>query len=233
MTAEDAAPIFVFIHSPLVGPGTWMPVAHEMERRRRQVVVPSLLGAAGAPRPQWQYCVDAVRAATSELSAPIILVGHSGGGLLLPAITDAVTPEVRRLVFVDFGVPASAGETPLAPASFFAHLRTLAVNGALPPWSKWWGAHAMRDLVPDPATRAALEDEMPSLPLSFFEASVPSPAGWDRVPRAYLLLSEAYRAEAEAARARGWPVEEIAGGQHLHPVVAPAAVTDALLRLAA
>jgi len=109
------------------------------------------------------------------LSNPIVLVGHSGGGLLLPAITGAVTPAVSRLIFVDSGVPASTGETPQVPPAFLAHLRTLAVNGILPPWSSWFGDEAMRELVPDDAARAALERELPSLPLSSFEESVPSP----------------------------------------------------------
>ncbi len=229
--AADAR-VFVLIHSPLVGPSTWTPVVGELERRGRQVVVPSLLGAATAPSPQWRYCIDAVRAATSTLSRPIVLVGHSGGGLLLPAIAGAVTPAVSRLIFVDSGVPASTGETPQVPPSFLAHLRTLAVNGILPPWSSWFGDEAMRGLVPDDATRAALERELPSLPLSYFEQSVPSPAGWDRVPCAYLLLSDAYGDAASEARAREWPVEEIAGAQHLHLVVAPATVTDVLIQLA-
>jgi hypothetical protein len=130
-----------------------------------------------APPPRWRYCINAVRAATSSLSNQIVLVGHSGGGLLLPAIMGVVTTAVSRLIFVDSGVPASNGETPLVPPPFLAHLRTLAVNGKLPPWSSWWGDEAMRELVPDQAARAALERELPSLPLSYFEESVPSPAG--------------------------------------------------------
>jgi len=230
--AGDAAPVFVLIHSPLVGPSTWTPVARELERRGRQVVVPSLLGAATEPPPQWRYCIDAVRAATSTLANQIVLVGHSGGGLLLPAIRGAVTTAVSRLIFVDSGVPASSGEIPLVPPPLLAHLRTLAVDGTLPPWSAWWGDEAMRELVPDQAARAALERELPSLPLSYFEESVPSPAGWDRVPCAYLLLSDAYRDAASDARAREWPVEEITGAQHLHLVVAPATVADVLIQLA-
>jgi pimeloyl-ACP methyl ester carboxylesterase len=224
--------VFVLIHSPLVGPRTWAPVARELERRGRHVVLPSLLGAATAPPPQWRYCIDAARAATSTLPEPIVLVGHSGGGLLLPAISAGVAPPVSRLIFVDSGVPASTGETPLAAPPFLAHLHTLVVKGKLPPWSAWWGDEAMRDLVPDEAARAELERELPSLPLSYFEQSVPSPAGWDRVPCAYLLLSDAYRDAASDARARGWPVDEIAGAQHLHLVVAPEDVTDILIQLA-
>jgi pimeloyl-ACP methyl ester carboxylesterase len=225
--------VFVLVHSPLVGPGTWSPVARELERRGRLTVVPSLLGAAGEPPRQWRHCVEAVRNAVGPLSNPTVLVGHSGGGLLLPTIAGAVAAPISRLIFVDSGVPASTGETPLAPPALLDHLRTLAVSGTLPPWSTWWGEDAMRDLLPDEALRTELAREMPSLPLSYFEQDVPSPAGWERVPCAYLLLSDAYRNAAAEARERGWRVEEITGAQHLHIAVAPEAVTDALIRLAA
>jgi hypothetical protein len=73
---------------------------------------------------------------------------------------------------------------------------------------------------------------MPSLPLAYFEERLPSPSGWDRLPCAYLLLSEAYKEEAAEAKERGWRVEQITGAQHLHIAVAPEAITDALIRLA-
>jgi pimeloyl-ACP methyl ester carboxylesterase len=222
--------IFVLVHSPLVGPSTWSPVARELERRGRKVVVPSLLGAAGSPPGHWRQCVEAVRDTVEPFSNPIALVGHSGGGLLLPAIAGAVAAPISRLIFVDSGVPARTGETPLAPPTRLDHLRALAVGGTLPPWSTWWGEDAMRDLVPDEALRTALTREMPSLPLSYFEQSVPSPTGWERVPCAYLLLSDVYRDAAAEAHERGWRVEEISGAQHLHIAVAPEAVTDVLIR---
>ena len=102
----------------------------------------------------------------------------------------------------------------------------------LPPWSTWFGEDAMHDLVPDDALRTALAREIPSLPLAYLEQRIPSPAGWDRTPCAYLLLSDAYREAAAEARERGWRVEEITGAQHLHIAVAPEAVTDALIQLA-
>jgi hypothetical protein len=224
--------LFVLIDSPLVGPSTWLPVARELERRKTPALVPSLLPAATAPIPQWRQCVEIVCASTSRVPDPIVLVGHSGGGLLLPAIADAVAPEVARLIFVDSGVPATRGETPLATPEFFDHLRSLAIDGVLPPWSSWWGEDAMTELVPDEATRTSLVRELPSLPLSYFEQSSPSPPDWDRVECAYLLLSDAYREQADEARDRGWRVEEISGAQHLHTVADPVAVTAALLRLA-
>jgi len=184
--------------------------------------------------PSGEQCVEIVRAATRMVSSPIVLVGHSGGGLLLPAIASAVAPDVSSFIFVDSGLPATTGKTPFVPPQFVEQLGSLAVDGKLPPWSSWWGEDAMSELVPDEVTRAAIVRELPSLPLSYLvEQTVPSPADWERVPSGYLLFSDAYREAAAEARARGWRVNEISGAQHLHTVVAPVAVTDALLRLAA
>jgi pimeloyl-ACP methyl ester carboxylesterase len=164
-------------------------------------------------------------------SEPVVLVGHSGGGLLLPVIADAVVQPVHALIFVDSGIPTRTGETAWVPPALLDELHALAVNGILPPWSSWFGPEVMRELVPDAALRRALTQELPQLPIAFLEQRIPSPSEWDRAPCAYLLLSEAYSASAVEARKRGWPVEMITGAQHLHIAVAPEAVTDALLRL--
>jgi hypothetical protein len=90
----------------------------------------------------------------------------------------------------------------------------------------------MRELVPDKGLHAALEAEMPRLPLSYFEASVPLPAGWDTRPCAYLLYTaETYGPSAAEARDRGWPVAEVQGVKHLAMATAPVAVAEALLEL--
>ena len=230
--ARMGAPVFVLIHSPLVGPTTWLPVADELVRRRREAVVPSLLGVVAARAPQWRHVPEAVRAATAETAAPVVLVGHSGAGLLLPAIADALTVEVAALVFVDSFLPPASGSVRLVPTGVMGQLRALTSDGVLAPWSSWFGEDSMRELVPEERLRAALEEEMPRLPLSYFEASVPLPSGWSARPCAYLLFSaEPYAKSAAEARDRGWAVAEIAGVGHLAMASSPIAVTDTLLDL--
>jgi hypothetical protein len=229
---RSTVPVFALIHSPLVGPTTWSLVVRELARRGREAVAPSLLGVADAPSPQWRHGPEAVHAATARIENPLILVGHSGAGLVLPAIADALTAEVAALVFVDAHLPPARGGAPLAPAGYLHDLRALAIDEVLPPWSSWFGEDTWRELVPNEPLRVALEQEMPCLPLSYFEASVPMPAGWDERPCAYLLFaSDTYGDSAADARSRGWPVTEIRGAQHLTLVTDPIAVTDALLHL--
>jgi pimeloyl-ACP methyl ester carboxylesterase len=223
---------FVLIHSPLVGPGTWTPVAQELERRGRTAVVPSLLGVADAPAPQWHHCLDAVRAATEHLTEPLVLVGHSGAGLLLPQIAPTLGTEIAALIFVDAFLPPTTGSAPLAEPEFMDQLRALADDAVLPPWSTWFGEQGLRELIPDERLRTQLEREMPRLPLSYFEASVPAPAGWQNRPCGYLLFAnEPYGPSAAWAREHHWPVVELADAHHLTLVTDPAAVTDALLGL--
>lgn len=50
MTASN----FVLIHSPLVGPSTWVRVAEQLEGRGHWVAVPDLVGALVAGPPYWE-----------------------------------------------------------------------------------------------------------------------------------------------------------------------------------
>jgi pimeloyl-ACP methyl ester carboxylesterase len=222
----------VLVHSPLVGPSTWSAVARELERRGRTVVVPSLVGVADAAPPHWRHCVEAVEAATEGLSAPVALIGHSGAGPLLPAIADGLAVEIAALVFVDAFLPPARGSAPPAPPGFMDQLKALATEGVLPPWSSWFGEEGLRELVPDRATRAALEQEMPRLPLAYFETSVPVPPGWDEPRCAYLLFDrDTYGESAADARRRGWPVAEIPAANHLALLTDAESVVGALIEL--
>jgi len=139
------------VHSPLVGPATWQPVAAELRRRGVEVAVPCLVEPAS--RGDWHGCVDAAAGGALPGST---LVAHSGAGPLLPVIASRLASPAVRLVFVDAGVPPALGHASLASSEFLAHLRTLAIDGRLPKWSEWFGDGAMDGLVPDPASRAAI-----------------------------------------------------------------------------
>lgn len=224
-------PTFVLVHSPIVGPATWLPVADALRADGRRVVVPSLLEVARSAPPRWQAAVAAIeRGLPGVLAKQIILVGHSGAGPLLPVIGSRLDTTVVAYVFVDASIPPPDGTTTAASADFLAVLEALAENGNLPPWSQWWGPDAMEKLVPDPTRRAAIEAELPRMPLRYFTESIPVPAGWDKTPAAYLQFSPAYRDDAVVAEERGWPIHRIEG-RHLHQTVAPVEVAETIVAL--
>lgn len=159
-----------------------------------------------------------------------VLVGHSGAGVLLPAIADSLSSRTRpRLVFVDAVIPDCGGEAKLDPVVVDL-LRTLAVDGVLPPWSVWWGEGGAERLIPDNEQRHRVEAEVPELPMTLFEVGLPVPAGWCEWPCGFLLLSEDMRDEAERARSLGWSVLEDVGN-HLDVVNRAVEVAADLVRL--
>ncbi len=214
---------FVLVHSPVTGPSTWRWVAGELAARGHEVTVPAVPPVATSLG--WAGFVGAVVALARGTDSPI-LVGHSGAGPLLPRIAARIRP--RALVFVDADIPPEAGETTVVPDEFAEFLRGLAIDGMLPPWSRWFGPDNMRELIPDDHRREIVTAELPSLPLSFFEAHVPVPAGWTSARCGYVQLSEAYAEQRSKAAASGWPVARLPGA-HLDIVTRPAEVADAIL----
>jgi hypothetical protein len=218
---------YVLVHSPVTGPRTWRWVADELAARGHRVVVPAVPPAATALG--WPAFVGAVGALAAGLDRPV-LVGHSGAGPLLPRI--AIRIRAQALVFVDADIPPEAGETTLVPGDFLEFLQGLASGGVLPPWSEWFGPDSMRALIPDDAARALVSAELPAVPLSYFEARVPVPAGWTSTARCgYVLLSKAYAEQAAKAAASGWPVVRLPGA-HLDIVTRPVEIADAILTVA-
>jgi hypothetical protein len=160
-----------------------------------------------------------------------VLVGHSGAGPLLPAVTAALPTAAAVLVDATMPHPgASFLET--APEPVAAQLRAMATGGALPPWDQWFPPEVVAGLLPDPGRRAAFTAGLPRLPLAWFEQRAPVVATWDTLPRGYLRLSPPYDTAAAGAAADGWPVRTGPPG-HLAPMTDPGAVADDLEALAA
>lgn len=224
-------PTLVLVHSPLVGPATWQPVAAMLAARGRPTCVPDLTPALAGGPPYWAGQVEAVTYAAA--GRPAVLIGHSGAGPLLAAVGNRLA-DVMGYVFVDAGLPAP-GRSWLStvPADLAAQLRAMVdADRMLPPWPQWWGEDAMAELIADPAARRRFAADCPRLPMAMFSEALPQTPHWPDAAAAYLRLSEAYDEPAGQARALGWPVTDL-DSHHLAPFTDPADVTDALLGLLA
>jgi hypothetical protein len=225
------ASTFVLVHSPLVGPKTWAGVAVQLADRDRVAVVPSMLGFADDGPPYWPSFVERLVRSCERIDGPLTLVAHSGAGLLLPVAVGRLGGRVESLVFADAALAPLSGSVEPGPPWLCDQLRTLAVDGLLPPWSDWWGPDAMATLLPDERVRADLTSELPRLPLDYFEQTVDVPDGWSSgLTCVYLRFSEGYDVEAAEAEARGWRVEHLPGS-HLLAVTSPADVAEELLSI--
>ena len=219
---------FVLVHSPVVGPSTWRWVGERLRSLGHDAVVPDLTDGARSGDPG-AFVRAAVTAVASDVG--LVVVGHSGAGPLLPAITTRLGSAVRLTVWVDAGLPPCEGSFTVG-GDFLGTLRGLASDGVLPPWSQWFGEGVLERLVGDDARRDAVARDLPQLPLAFYEAPIDAPLGWCQRAGAYLVLSTNYRSDADRAAALGWPVVEH-NGAHLDIVNDEAAITDILVGLAA
>ena len=194
-------PLFVLVHSPLVGPSTWSLVANDLRRRGYDVLVPAMANPTEAPF--WSRHVDSIVNALAHLPATeqVILVGHSGAGPLLPAIARSAARRVAAYVFVDAGLP-NGGESRMGTGDFSDYLHDLYARGdRFPNWS----AEDLLDEVPDPALRAQLHAELRPQALAFWEEPLPVIDNWSNTPGAFLQFTSTYEVPAEQERLLGWP----------------------------
>ena len=218
----------VLVHSPFLGPASLRPLADALAAHGHPTVLLDLRVSVVAPPVQDRLIgtfADAV--GDASLAGPVVLIGHSGAGPLLPAFAETLEEDVAGLVYVDASLPTpgrSWRET--APEGRYARLRDISRDGVLPHWHRWFGADPLPELVPDDALRAELVEDMPEVPLAFLKEARPSVAWYG--PAGYVALSEAYADQVASARERGWPVRELASN-HLATATDPGPVADAVL----
>ena len=167
----------------------------------------------GAAEPYWRQHAAAVQhgLATVPTERPLVLVGHSGAGPLLPIVRQSATQRVLRYLFVDADLPhpgkSRLDEIRMSAPEFAAELE--------------------RELLA----------ELHPRPLAFFTEALPDVPGWPDAPCGYVLFSQAYEAAAEQALSAGWPVRSFDMGHlhdvgHFHMVVDSGAVAAALAEMA-
>jgi pimeloyl-ACP methyl ester carboxylesterase len=224
VVTEPDRPLVVLLPSPLLGPAVWAPVADELRRRGRDVLVPPAYDEVADPADVLDHLRRSIPA-----GVPVALVPHSNAGLYAAAL--AAEREVVAIVYVDAGLPSGEPTTPTAPDRFRDTLSALVEpDGLLPVWTRWWPEDEIAALFPDATTRGVVEAEQQRVPLRYFDGVVPSAPGWAGLPVAYLAFGNTYERERTEAERRGWPVQTLSGG-HLHLLVDPGAVAQALLEL--
>lgn len=221
---------FLLLHSPLLGPRSLSPLAEALNEAGHEADVPdlrtSVLTSGSDHSLVRSAAVDAL--STVRTRGPLIICAHSGAGAYLPLL--APEQDLAGVVLIDAILPPRSG-TFTPSGEFRAELdRLVESDGHLPPWSQWWGEHELARLLPDADLRAAISEECPRLPLSFYHPVLEVPEGWARPWAGYLRLSEAYEPTAVAAAARSWPVRR-RDGSHLDTATHPYEVAGDLMEL--
>lgn len=110
---------FVLVHGAWHGAWCWEKVVPLLEEAGYGVVVPDLPGHGedGTPMPglSMQSYADRIVRAVDEAAEPVILVGHSMGGIVVSLVAEARPDRVRKLVYLT-GFLLEDGETLLSIA---------------------------------------------------------------------------------------------------------------------
>ncbi|HEY8759150.1 MAG TPA: alpha/beta hydrolase [Candidatus Limnocylindria bacterium] len=205
---------FVLVHSPHGGAYTWQPVETLLRERGHHVATPTFRSTRTGPH-YWVRNMNAILRMVQRPNA--ILVGHSGAGPLLAHV--ARWSEGSSCVYVDAGFRSRK-------ISSLTDALPLTERGAglVPAWAN---DTDLAELLPDAATRANLIGSMTPMPREYFGEEIPYREPPDG--SAYILLSPPYAEPAAEARAKGWPVRELAGQNHYLMLAQPEQVADSIL----
>lgn len=227
-------PLIVLVPSPFVGPFAWEAVAAALREQGRKVVVPDLVSSATSVMPYWEQHAQAVCQALRPYSEsePLVLVGHSGAGPLLPAINMICGHPTLAYLFVDAKLPhgglSRLAEMELTSPEQGQQLRAdLEAGEVYPSWSD----EDLVALIPDEQPRQGLLRAVRPLGLDFFTEPLPMIEEWPDAPCGYLRFSTAYTEPAQRAQRDGWLYQALDAG-HFHMLVEPARVASLLLEMA-
>ncbi len=195
--------------------------------------MPELPAVRDEQLPCWQQDAGAVAGVIKSFpdDRAFVLVGHSGAGMLLPAIRQLAERPAAGYIFADAGTPVD-GRSRLdllkleLPEVGEMVEQPLLEGERLPQWSD----ADLSDEIPDADTRQALLAELHPQGLTFYTEPIPVFAGWPDAPCAYLQFSQGYNYSAARARQMGWPTHNLHAG-HFHLLLDPQAVAGALIEL--
>jgi hypothetical protein len=227
---------FVLIHSPIVGPLTWSAVAEELRLRGVKVIVPELAYDIAPKQPYWKLHARSVGRVLKSISENkgLILTGHSGAGVLLPAVRQISARAVAGYIFVDADIPEDGvsrlqllrRELPQTAEEVY---EALSAGEMLPAWSDT----DLEEIILDPGLRQGILADLRRHPLAFMEEPIPVFEGWPEAPCGYLSFKRtgSYGESVERAKREDWAYAEL-DGAHFHMLVDPGGVAEALLWLA-
>lgn len=111
---------FILVHGSWFGDWSWAKVTPYLVQRGHRVDAVSLPSFGGDPTPAasvtFDDAVDAVEASVRAAPEPVVLVGHSRGGMLISAVAEREPTLVEKLVYLAAYLPQS-GQTMFEIAS--------------------------------------------------------------------------------------------------------------------
>jgi len=111
LPAATQAETYVLFHGAFQSASGWAPVADRLKSEGHAVIAVDLPGrdaeGAAAQAVSLEDYIDVTVAAVEAADEPVILVGHSFGGMTISAAAERVPDQIERLVYLAAYVPLS------------------------------------------------------------------------------------------------------------------------------
>ncbi|WP_112238770.1 alpha/beta fold hydrolase [Kribbella monticola] len=233
--AQDGKPTIVLVHGAFAESGGWGPVVDRLQGAGHRVV------AAANPLRSVAYDAAQVRALVDTIDGPVVLVGHSYGGMVISK-AGAAAENVKALVFVAAFAP-EAGESAAALSSQFPGSTLAETLRPVPLPDGNQDMYVAQELyrqqfaadVPEETTRLMAATQRP-ITVAALNDPAEGPQAWASVPSFFLIAEAdkniplaAHRFMAERAKGE---VVSIEGASHAVFASQPAEVADLILRAA-
>jgi pimeloyl-ACP methyl ester carboxylesterase len=116
---------FVLVHGSFHGAWCWEHLTPFLEQCGHRVIAPNLLGSGGDPAPPENADLDSyatrIAGVIDGLAGPVVLVGHSMGGIVSSQVAERRPRRLAAVVYVN-GLLFRAGETLVGFLDEHAHL---------------------------------------------------------------------------------------------------------------
>lgn len=189
---------FILVHGAWHGSWCWERIVPLLTSAGHYVLAPDLPGMGDDTTPfaadvlgQWARFIADLARAQDE---PVILVGHSRGGLVISQAAELVPERIARLVYLNaFLLPDGTSLDDYLrtdPANPFEKVMTFGADGATSSIRMGARRAAFYHLCSDADARAAMARQCPEPAHSFTGKLHLSKARFGSVPRAYIEASE-------------------------------------------
>lgn len=109
LSAQDNSEIFILVHGSFQDSSSWDNITPLLEAQGHTVVAPNLLGhgtdTTDLGEINLQSYRDQIINIISEYDQPVILVGHSFGGIVISEVAEAQPDMVKQLIYVAGYIP--------------------------------------------------------------------------------------------------------------------------------